>query len=490
MKPQSLHARLLTDFLDLEAATGVGGARWEPFQLAFLNHRGRFAHTVKARQIAWSWTAAADALADALLVADSVHVFVSINLEEAKEKIRYARNIHAALRPDLRGAYPLARASQTELELVNGSRLISFPCRPPRGKPRMRIYLDEMAHYPDALAREIYRAALPATVKGDGFVRIGSSPLGARGLFWEIATESTRKYPGYDGRRALLPWWEVHALCRDVVGARGSAPDLPTPVRTARFGTAALVEIFENMFLEDFQQEFECQWVDAATAWIPWEIIQRNQDDALVCSVARGVDAAVDALAAVQRAIQAGTVEGVLVGGIDVGRVRDCTELVLLGKTTTGSLPVRLLVTLERTPFDAQAQVLGRIVGGLPCSKVLIDQNGLGMQLAEQLARQFPGRVEGAQFTNPHKELWAVEARVQAERGATPLPLDRDLVYQIHSIRRGRSATNTATFDAERNAQHHADKFWAWALAIWAARGPGVAALPRLDSLRKQEVWG
>ena len=72
-------------------------------------------------------------------------------------------------------------------------------------------------------------------------------------------------------------------------------------------------------------------------------------------------------------------------------------------------------------------------------------------------------------FSNPNKELFAVEARIQAQRRNTPIPNDRDLAYQIHSIKKMITAAKLNRFDTERNEKHHADKFWAWALAIYAA---------------------
>ena len=79
---------------------------------------------------------------------------MSVNLDEAKEKIRYARAIIKALDEPVRPR--LVKDSITELEIDNGSRFISHPCKPPRGKARVRIYLDEMAHYASGLDREIY----------------------------------------------------------------------------------------------------------------------------------------------------------------------------------------------------------------------------------------------------------------------------------------------------------------------------------------------
>ena len=460
-------ARFAVEFVDLPEAARVVGARWEPFQIRFLNNSTRFGVDVKARQIAWSFTAALDAVVDGILNPGTPHVFVSINWDEAKEKIRYAKAIVQAIDEPVRPK--LQRGSITELEFENGSRLTSHPCRPPRGKARARIYLDEMAHYAEGLDREIYRGALPATVRGDGYIRVGSSPLGAGGLFWEIATESTRPYPGYEGQRRFIPWWEVRALARDPQAARMAAPAMGTEERVYALGTPALVEIYENMFLEDFQQEYECAWVDEAVAWIPWEIIKKNQNPDLVHFKAVGVDDALSLIPQVQEAIRLGQMEYTLVGGIDVGRHRHLTELVAVGKTATAHAPVRLMVSLDRVEYDDQERVFRELLTRLPFTACLIDRNGIGGQLAENLERT--GKAQGVDFTNQSKELWAVEARIQAERGNTPLPMDRELAYQIHSIKKTVTAAKNNVFDTERNEKHHADKFWGWALALWAAVG-------------------
>ena len=453
-------------FIDIEEAAGLAGVAWEPHQLEFLNNSARFGIDAKARQIAWSFTASLDAVIDGILEPGTPHIFVSINLDEAREKIRYARAIIEATRFDVRPR--IIGNTQTELEFANGSRLISHPCRPPRGKAQARIYLDEMAHYQEGLDREIYRAALPSTTKGDGYMRIGSSPLGAKGLFWEIITESLRRYPGYDGHRRLIPWWAVRALCNDVRTARQVASEMLTEERVRTFGTQALVEIFDNMFLEDFQQEYECAWIDEATAWITWEMIARNQNPDLLWYHARSVNEAIEMIPLIAEDITRGRVEMVLYGGLDVGRTHDLTEFMAVGKAPggLGALPLRFSISLDRVEYDAQEACIRQVIETLPFASVLVDKNGIGAQLAENLART--GRAQGVDFTNPTKELWAVEARLQAERGNVPLPADRDIAYQIHSIKKTVSAAKHNRFDTERNEKHHADKFWAWALAVYA----------------------
>lgn len=465
MKLTTLKSNFAVEFIDLPKASQIDGARWEPFQVQYLNNRKRLAIDVKSRQIAWSFTSALDAVIDGILEPNTPHIFVSINLNEAKEKIRYANQIIEAI--DAPARPKLIRASQTEIELANGSRLISYPCRPVRGPARARVYLDEMAHYQDGLDRDIYLAALPATTKGDGYIRIGSSTLGAKGLFWEIATQSIRKWPGFT--RRFIPWWVIRALCKDVPAAAQTAPQMTTQDRVYAFGTRALVEIFENMFIEDFQQEYECAWVDEATAWITWEVIQRNQQQDHLWWHATTVDQAIAMITEIKAAIQQGKIENVFVGGLDVGRKKDLTEFKALGKSTTGQLPIRFSISLDRVEFDSQKNCFTQVISRLPFTQVLVDQNGIGAQLAEDLNRA-TGKAEGVNFTNATKELWAVEARVQAERGNTPLPPDRDIAYQIHSIKKTTTAAKNNVFDTERNEQHHADKFWAWALALWAGR--------------------
>jgi len=464
-------AAFAVEFIDLPLATQSDNAEWEPFQIHFLNNDSRFGIDIKTRQGGWSFTAAVDAVSDSIVSPGWPHIFTSINLEEAKEKILYAKNIVHAIDEPARPK--LIQESLTSIGFDNGSRIISHPCKPIRGKAGARVYFDEMAHYPDGRDREMYTAALPATSKGDGYFRIGSSPLGANGLFWEIGSQDLRRYPGYDDNRRVIPWWSIRAFCQDVKAARLVAPEMLTEERVHSLGTKAIIEIFENMFLEDFQQEYECAWVDESTAWISWEIIKRNQEahDG-VWFQASGVDNALALISEIKQAMLDRRIESVFTGGIDVGRKRHLTEFIGLGNGPGNQLPVRIRVSLDRVEFDDQQRVFHAFATELPFTLILVDQNGLGMQLAENLERT--GRVQGVDFTNASKELWAVGARIEAERGTVPVPLDRDLAYQIHSIKKTITSAKMNKFDTEGNEKHHADQFWAWALAIHAAAGDGL----------------
>ena len=327
----------------------------------------------------------------------------------------------------------------------------------------MNVYLDEFAHAQHD--RLIYTAALPIISKG-GRIRIGSSPMGAGGTFWEVFAEELRQYSGYT--RNSTPWWEVYAFCSDVPLARIEAPAMVSAERVERFGNQRIQTIYANMLLDDFQQEYECEFVDESTAWITWELIKRAQRDDLLYWHAKSVGEALGLIPEIRSAITSGAVELSFTGGLDVGRKRDLTELTLLGNGKAGQMPVRLMVSLDRVPFDDQQTCFLKLLDELPITSLLIDRNGLGMQLAEALS--LGGAAQGVDFTNQTKELWAVEVRVQFERGNIVIPIDRDLAYQIHSIKKQITAAKNNVFDTERNEKHHADKFWSLALATWAQK--------------------
>ena len=456
--------------LDLASSTGVEDARWESFQIDHLCDDSTFRIEAKSRQIAWSWLTGAEAMADAILEGrDSI--FVSINKEEAKEKIRYARQVYESIR-EIR-LPKLIKDSAFGLELENGARLTSVPARPPRGRARSNVYLDEFAHVMYDV--QIYKAAPPIIAKG-GRLRIGSSTFGASGRFWEIFEQKIIPYPDYV--RKLTPWWEVFAFCTNVPEARVLAPKMLTGHRVELFGNSRIKMLFANMPLEDFQQEFEALFVDETTAWISWEEIKSAQDVELLCQMISArqtlkpeIEEAIDLLA---RDRVSGRVEETFAVGVDIGRTRNTTEIYVIGKSTTNTYPLRLAISLDAVEFSDQELVLASVLRKLPITKMYIDRNGIGRNLAENMAKRHGSRVVGVDFTTGTKTLWATDAKTLIQQHRTPLPVDRDLAYQIHSIKKLVTASKNLVFDTDTNEKHHADRFWAWALGLSAA-GAGSA---------------
>jgi len=110
----------------------------------FILNRNRYICLLKSRQTGFSFVVALKGLVKALDPArrDYTKQFVSYNIEDAQEKIRYAKEFYESI--PKRYKKKLVHTTTTMLEFRDyhsntTSRLISLPCRPPRpGRVRTR----------------------------------------------------------------------------------------------------------------------------------------------------------------------------------------------------------------------------------------------------------------------------------------------------------------------------------------------------------------
>jgi phage FluMu gp28-like protein len=425
----------------------------EPYQVAFLENRSRFRWVTKSRQVGFSFLMALEALARCHLRENHTTVFVSYNLDDAKEKVLLARQVFEEM--PLAYQKRLVVDSKTELAFEsNGahrklSRILSVPSKAPRGK-KGDIILDELAHYVND--REVYRGSTALILRSSGQLTGCSTPLGRRGIFWEIATEEIRKYPHH--MRQEVPWWLCRFFSTDPPRAAREAPEMTSEERVERFGRPVIAEQFESLALEDFQQELEGRFVDESYSFYPYDLILPNTtDDVVLASDFDDVPAP----------------HGRIVAGFDVGRTRDRSELAVF-EECEGRFTCRLLRSYSETPFAEQEADLRRLLEVLPVARLSIDRSGIGMNLAENLARDFP-QVVPENFTNDTKERWATDFKILLQRREVALPRDRDLVAQVHSIKKRVLGSGKVAFDAERSARGgHADRFWAVVLACQKER--------------------
>jgi phage FluMu gp28-like protein len=430
--------------------------RLEAYQRAFLANRSRFRWVTKSRQVGFSFLIALEALARCHLRDGHTTIAVSYALEESKERILTARQAYEEL--PLAYRKRLITDTKTELAFESNaahkrvSRFVSTPSKAPRGR-RGDLVIDELAHLLND--REVYRGSTALILRTNGQLTGCSTPLGRRGIFWEIATEELRKYPHHS--KQVVPWWLCRFFCTDVRRAARDAPDMTTEERVIRFGTPGIVEQFDSLPLEDFQQEFEVRFVDESYSYFSYDLLLPCTSESLILA---------SEFAAVPAPV------GRLVGGFDVGRTRDHSELALF-EECEGRFTCRLLRSYAQTPFAEQEAELRQLLNDLPIARLSIDKNGIGMNLAENLGRDFP-QVVGEVFTNESKERWATDFKILLQRRDVVLPRLRDVVAQIHSIKKHVTAAGKVTFDAERTARGgHADKFWAIALACQRERGTG-----------------
>jgi len=462
----------LLDWLGTELGflTGIGRYNeepivFEPYQLAFLSSSSKYRWVEKSRQVGFSFLFACEAIARCHLRDAHSSIMVSYNLEDAKEKVNYARQLAEEL--PLAFRKKIVTDSKTELGFVSNSaargvsRIISNPSKAPRGK-KGDLYLDELAHYGND--REVYKGSTALILRSRGQLTGCSSPLGRRGVFWEIARQEMRQYKAY--WRQQVPWWLCSFFCTDVPRAANEAMAMSTEERVRAFGTKDIQDQFDSLIVEDFQQEFELSYCDESYSFFPYELILPCTSDEL--TVAQDFPSLVEP-------------KGRLVAGFDVGRKRDLSELAIF-EDVDGKKQCRFLRSYDKTPFAEQEAELRRMLSMLPIARLSIDQNGLGMHLAENLRRDFPNVVPET-FTNESKETWANDFKILLQRKDVALPKDRDLVSQIHSVKRRITPSGKAAFEVERDevGHGHADRFWAVALACQKERGPMPGAVPEIN---------
>ncbi|MGO9709083.1 MAG: terminase large subunit domain-containing protein [Polyangiaceae bacterium] len=427
----------------------------EPYQLHFLENTSRFRWVTKARQVGYSFLIALEALARCHLRPKHTTVFVSYNLSDATEKILVARQVYE----DLPLAFQKKLVTDSKMELAfesnsdkrGLSRIISHPSKAPRGK-KGDVVLDELAHY--VADREVYRGSTALILRSAAQLTGCSTPQGRRGIFWEVATEELRPYRHH--WRQEVPWWLCRFFCHDVRSAARDAPSMTTEERVARFGNDKIVEQLDSLTVDDFQAEFECSFVDESYSYYPYDLILPcTHDDLRVAEDVAAIPAP----------------SGRLVAGFDVGRTRDRSELAVFDEVD-GDFTCVYLRSFGQVAFAEQEGELRRLLNTVPIARLSIDRTGIGMNLAENLEREFP-QVVAENFTNESKERWATDFKILLQRRAVRLPRHRDIVAQIHSIKRRVLASGKVSFDAEKTRSGHADKFWAVALACQKERTPG-----------------
>lgn len=429
------------------------------YQRAFVENPARFRGLLKARQTGFSFVCAGESLAKAHLKPEHTAIFVSYNLDDAKEKIRHAAMLYESM--PAKWQKRRVTDNKTELEFVDSqgrrTRLVSLPCREPRGKGKADVYLDELPFMRNS--RRIYTAAVPIISRGGGSLTMGSTPLGQQDLFYDVMEGDPVSYPHY--ARDRWPWWRCPEFCNDVAAAEREAPALATDDAVEQFGTATLRQVRASLDRDSFDQEYCCTFIDAATAFLPWELIQGaalDSDDLPVAGDLAGLNAL--------------GVQGPLFAGYDVGRRHDASELLIVGLRGE-QRRVCLHQTLEQAPFSLQRATLSTLLTQRrDLRRLCIDSTGLGMQLAEELATAFPGRVEPVTFTAPLKSVIAHELKIALEGHGLAIPVDRDLMLQLHSVRKTVTAAGNVRLDSDHDEKHHADQFWALALAEHAAATP------------------
>lgn len=468
------------------------------YQKKWIADRSKYRHGDKSRQIGQSYSFACEGYAKSQLLRIYTSIFVSYNQEEANEKIVYARMLHESVPFKYKKTLVVDRITALEFEgkLRDGrrtrTRLISHPQREPRGKGfNTDVFLDEIAHY--QWPEKVYVAAVPIVTRGYGQLSLASSPLGKSGLHYDIGSD-IEKYSMFS--RHKVYWWENpdflnEDAIRNIDFVKEQAFDMKTIDRVLEFGNDAIIQAYHSMIEEDFQQEYELEALDDSVSYYPRDLINQctfetlsgrqvlDEEDIygdnpihlnpIYPDVNFKIYGSIEELS---HAIFKGKVGRSFFAGYDVGRDENNSEVIVIEELPSHDhlQIVRLLITMKRTEFRKQHNILKKLFKLVPIKLLKIDSGGMGQQMGENLRKAFHSRIDDLKFNNENKKDMATNFKLRLEDQSIAYPNDKDLIRQIHSVKRKVTENSVVKFEIARNRLHHGDKFWALALASSAGK--------------------
>ncbi|MHC4092800.1 MAG: terminase large subunit domain-containing protein, partial [Planctomycetota bacterium] len=341
---------------------------------------------------------------------------------------------------------------QLEIGLPGGVRIVGLPANPQTARGYTGdVLLDEFAMH--AFDREIWAAMFPTILRGGGELDVASTPKGRKNVFYQLQSNEQ-----FSQSVVTLPQAIEQGLALDLEEVRRSMGDE-----------------------ELFRQEFLCEFLDEATAFLTYEQIAACEDPGLKNSGAAGP---VSELASWGEDLYA---------GVDVGRRKDLTVIWVLGRRGD-ELVTRAVYELANAPFRQQYTLLSEVLRLRRLRRCCIDASGLGMQLAESAVEDFGAhRVEAVTFTATVKESLAGGLRIAVEEGRIRIPVDERVRNDWHSVERSVTTGGHIRFEASRGAGSHADRFWAAALAVEAAGSGASGAIEWVGgrglAFARQGVW-
>lgn len=310
-----------------------------------------------------------------------------------------------------------------EVIFPGGSRITALPANPDTARGfSANVVLDEFALHKDS--REIWAAVFPIVSRAGLKMRVISTPKGKGNKFYELIT-------GDD-----------HIWSRHIVDIHKAVTEgCPRDIEELR---AAIND-------EDiWAQEFELQFLDEASAWLPYDLIStvehRNAGDpenytGQPCYLGNDIAAK---------------------GHLWVTWVWEPVGDVLW---------TREIKILRRATFAEQDAVMDELFMRYKVARLCMDQTGMGMKPVEDAQSRYGEyRVEGVMFNPAIKLYMATQAKERFEDRSCRIPMgDTELRADLHSLKKTVSAAGAARFVVDGETDGHGDRAWAAFLGIYAA---------------------
>lgn len=336
-----------------------------PYQQRWLADDARFKIGMMSRQVGKTFTCTLELVLDCLQAEAQGQkrrwVILSRGERQAREAMQEGVLRHlTALKIAVKAQFDLDWSPNTkahEATLPGGSRITALPANPDTARGfSASVLLDEFAFHQDS--RAIWKALFPVISAGHR-LRVVSTPNGKGNMFYALMTDDS-----------LASTWARHVVTIHQAVADG----LPRDIAGLRQGIGDP---------DAWRQEFELEWLDEASAWLPYDLI----------------DAAEDPAAGAPARYQGGP----CYLGMDIASRGDMTVIWCL-EQVGDVLWEREQVELVRVPFATQLAELARLTQTYKVTRIGMDQTGMGEAVVEQAQRAHgTSRVQGVLFTGAAK---------------------------------------------------------------------------------------
>lgn len=399
------------------------------YQKNWIADDSRFKIALKGRQTGFSFGVALEVVFDAIK-RKTLWVLLSRGERQSKElmeKVQMHARAVGCVCNVLESDFVIDKSSYKMLELVlpNGSKIIALPANPDTARGFSgNVVLDEFAFHQDS--RKIWTALYPTITRGYK-IRVISTPNGKSGKFYDLWSAGGR--------------WSKHKV--DIYKA--VADGLPISIDELREGCDDE---------DDWLQEYCCEFLDEASAFLSYELLAgcENEDQTSILLP------------------EFFKPSGDLFLGLDIGRKKDLS-VIWLWEKLGDVFYTRAVQEMSKMKFRKQREILYSYLSLPNLRRACIDCTGIGANLAEDAQEDFGSfKVEQVTFTGASKEEMAVHMKNIFEDKQARIPIEKAIRNDLHSVKKLTTAAGNVRYDADRNENGHADRFWAAALGLHAGQ--------------------
>jgi phage FluMu gp28-like protein len=436
------------------------------YQFAWAKDESRFKDALQSRQSGKDFASECEAAEDCnrrpktewMIAAPSERQALD-SLEQGKTWAQAFDLVVADYKEAREGSNSQTLLKSAEIIFSNGSRMRAVPGKPETVRGRSaNILATEVDFFESPM--DTWRALLPSITNplrgGEKKVRLISTPNGMGGLMYKIRTQESKRMK-----------WSHH---------------LTTIYHAVLMGLPVDIEELKEAFADPdgWAQEFCCQFLDAASVLLPYELL----------ALAESAEGTESIEPEYWRTVSPFPVDL----GIDFGRKKDLT--VCWAEECVADLQIsKEVLCLEKMPTPNQIDVLRPRIQ--KARRVCLDYTGPGVGMGDYLVKEFGewnpdqnlyGKIELVTFGNTVKVDVFGKLRMAYERRQKRIPVNVTIREDLHSIYRCVTPNGNVTFRAPHSEDGHADRASAQALCTRAHTFGGAYGKIIIPSGRRAEA--